>query len=425
VQRFNPQEGVVELFIVIAGVVVGAVLGLAVGLLAGRRGADATVAAARSEIAGLHAQLAAQKDASGDSLKAAVLEASRQVSEDLARRNADDAEARLEAQRLTLQSVVAPVGTKLGELEQAVKRAEESRTKIDTTVLTRLGDVTTAAGELRDRTGKLTSALEGGSTRGKWGEFQLQRIIEVAGLTPYVTWRTQEQETGGKGSIRPDLLISIPEGRVLVIDAKAPAVAFDGDEPTGDTDANYAKRLRDHIKALAKKDYIEGIPNAVGYVFLFLPSEAAYAGALRADPEVLVFAAENRVAVVAPSTLLSALTVVESIWRQFDANEHLEDAVIQARELHKRLVVFAAHLTKVGDRLGKSMEAFNDAVGSLQRQVYPAARRMEAADLAPGNAVLTVAPRTEEIRPLAAPAVAFDAIGDDDDDTNNEAPENV
>jgi DNA recombination protein RmuC len=275
-----------------------------------------------------------------------------------------------------------------------------------------LVDVTIATGDLRDRTGKLTSALEGGSTRGKWGEFQLLRIIEVAGLTPHVTWRTQEQETGGKGSIRPDLLISIPEGRVLVIDAKAPAVALDGDEPTGETDAVYAKRLRDHIKALAKKDYIEGIPNAVGYVFLFLPSEAAYAGALRADPEVLVFAAQNRVAVVAPSTLLSALTVVESIWRQFDANEHLEGAVSQARELYQRLNVFAGHLAKVGDRLGKTVEFYNKAVGSLEGNVYPAARRMEAADLSAGNTVLSVPLVEQEVRELASPA----ALGDRTDD---------
>jgi DNA recombination protein RmuC len=376
--------------IVIAGVLVGAVLGVAIGILIGRQGS-----------AGLRAKLAAQEAAFGDRLNTAVLEASRQVSEDLAARNAADAEARLAAQRATLEKVVGPVGTKLSELAETVKQAEESRIKADTSVENKLAAVTEATVDLTKNTGQLTNALSGTQTRGKWGEFQLERMIEVAGLTERITWIPQAQEGSGQGALRPDLLVHIPEQRVLVVDAKAPALAFEVEGATEETDKAYATRLRNHIKALAKKDYIEAVPGAVGFVFLFLPSEAAYAGALRADPEILAFAAEHRVAVVAPSTLLSALTVVESIWRQFDANEHLEDAVSKARELHKRLMVFADRLGKVGERLGQAVDAYNTAVGSLEGSVYPAARRMEAANLAPNQAVLTVAPvDADDVREL-------------------------
>jgi DNA recombination protein RmuC len=388
-----------ETGLVIAGVLVGALLGIVIGFLVGRQGS-----------AELRAQLAAQEATFGDRLNTVVLETTQRVSEGLVQRNAEDAEARLATQQATLQGVVGPVQTKLAELEQTVKAAERSRTEADTTVLNRLETVTKAAGDLNTSTAQLRTALEGGQTRGKWGEFQLQRILEVAGLTEHVTWQTQVQEGGGRGAQRPDLVVHIPEGRVLVVDAKAPTLDLDGDGVAEETDKAYAKRLRDHITALGRRDYIEGIPNAVGYVFLFLPSEAAYAGALRADPDVLVFAAERRVAVVAPSTLLSALTVVESIWREFEANEHLEDAVQQARQLHERLMVFAGHLGKVGNRLEQAVTSFNKAVGSLEGNVYPAARRMEAANLAPNQAILIVdTVQGDGVRRLRASTAPIDA----------------
>ena len=398
---------------VIVGVALGAVLGGAIGFLVGRGKAAGTEADVHAEVARLQGQLDAQEAAFGSRLSEAVLEATERVSEGLAQRNAEDAKARLAAQKMTLENVVEPMTTKLGELEAKVKDAENSRIAIDTAVLGKLQDVTNATADLTKRAGDLTTALTGGQTRGKWGEFQLQRIIEVAGLTERITWITQQQEGGGKGAQRPDLVVHIPEGRVLVVDAKAPTVALDGDEPTGETDAAYARRLRTHIIALGKKDYIEGIPNAVGYVFLFLPSEASYAGALRADPDVLAFAAENRVAVVAPSTLLSALTVVESIWRQFAANEHLEDALNDVRKLHGRLQVFVNHFEEVGTRLRQATEAYNDAVGSFDHRVIPLARKIEAANLASGHVTLEVVAIEDEVRAPRTPALpAGDAEND-------------
>ena len=395
-----------DIAIGLIGVALGAALGIGLGFLWGRGRVGAAEVDARAEVAGLQAQLAAQEAAFGDRLATAVLEATRQVSADLAKRNEDDAKARLAAQEKTLSGVVGPVQTKLAELEKAVQAADRARVESHNTVIERLGSVTEVAQDLSTNTTQLRTALEGGATRGKWGEFQLQRIVEVAGLTQHVTWQTQQQEGGGRGAQRPDLLVRIPEGRVLVVDAKAPALALDGNEGSEEANKDYAKRLRAHITALSKKEYIEGVTGAVGYVFLFLPSEAAYAGALQADPGVLAFAAENRVAVVAPSTLLSALTVVESVWRQFEANEHLEGAVEEARELHKRLVVFAGHLGDVGKHIGKTVEVYNKAIGSLERQVYPAARRMEDANLARGNVELTVAEiRTEDVREIPAPAL--------------------
>jgi DNA recombination protein RmuC len=395
-----------EIAIGLIGVALGAALGIGLGYLFGRGRVGAAEVEARAEVAGLQAQLAAQDAAFGDRLAKAVLDASRRVAADLAKRNEDDAQARLAAQEKTLSGVVGPVQTKLAELEQAVQTADRARVESHNTVIERLGSVTEVAQGLSANTAQLRTALEGGATRGKWGEFQLQRIVEVAGLTQHVTWQTQQQEVGGRGAQRPDLLVRIPEGRVLVVDAKAPALILDGDGGSEEANKDYAKRLRAHITALSKKEYIEGVTGAVGFVFLFLPSEAAYAGALQADPDVLAFAAENRVAVVAPSTLLSALTVVESVWRQFEANEHLEGAVEEARELHKRLVVFAGHLGDVGKHIGKTVEVYNKAIGSLKTQVYPAARRMEDANLSKAKAKLLVAEISPgDVREIPAPAL--------------------
>jgi DNA recombination protein RmuC len=135
-------------------------------------------------------------------------------------------------------------------------------------------------------------------------------------------------------------------------------------------------------------------------VFLFLPSEAAYAGALRADPNVLEFAIENRVSVVAPSTLLSTLTAVGSIWREFEANQHIDDALKDARELHKRLQTFVNHLNNLGTHLTRAVGAYNQSISSFDGRLIPQARKLEAANLAPGQVVLEVKPVTDGVNPV-------------------------
>ncbi len=376
---------------VVVGVIVGAGLGYALGSLAARQKSSDALAAVREQVATLTATLSEREAASGDRLDSIVLATTTRVSDEIANRYANDVEARLAAQQQVLEAMVAPVGQQLTQLTDVVTKADNARLTAETKVMAYVDSVAKGVTGLEDSTVKLRSALEGGSTRGKWGEFQLELIVERAGLTGHVTWRTQQQATGGPGGLRPDMLISIPGDKVLVIDAKAPTLTLDGDEPSDETDGAYAGRLRDHIKALARKDYVDGVANAVGYVFLFLPSEAAYQGALRADADLLLFAMDRNVAVVSPSTLLSSLTVVESLWRLHVREQHLDEAISEASELHKRLQTFAGYFNKVGDRLGAAVADYNSAVGSLKRSVIPAARRMEAADFAPARSTLAFA----------------------------------
>jgi DNA recombination protein RmuC len=382
-----------EIAIGLIGVALGAALGIALGVLLGK-------GRAAVEVVGLRAQLAEQRTLAGDRVKAAVFEVAQTVSESLAQQTAREAKDRLEAQKLALAGVVDPVQAKLTELEDAVKKAEGSRIAGDAKLLAELEGVGRVTADLTKQTGKFTTALTGGQSRGKWGELQLELILEKAGLTKHITWQTQQQEGSGRGAQRPDLLVHLPEGRVLVVDAKAPTLDLEGDVEGDKSDRAFAAALRTHIKALDAKNYIDNTPGAVGYVFLFLPSEAAYAGALRADPNVLEFAIENRVSVVAPSTLLSTLTAVGSIWREFEANQHIDDALNDARELHKRLQTFVNHLNNLGTHLTRAVGAYNQSISSFDARLIPQARKLEAANLASSQFVLEVKPVTDGVNPV-------------------------
>lgn len=367
----------VTVVMVLSALLVGGV----VGWLSGRRVAEEERLAARTEVATLKATLQTREEVFDNQLSAAVLEVSQQVGTGLAERNAEDADARLASQRLVLESALDGVSKELQELKTKLEGVASDSSTNHAALSGHIAQLATGIP-------RLTSALQGGATRGKWGEFQLERIVEVAGLTEHVTWQKQAQFGSGKGALRPDLLVYIPEGGVLVVDAKAPELDLDAAPESDAADDDRAKALKKHIKDLGARNYPGNIPGAVGNVFMFIPSESAYAAALRADPGLLADAAKHRVSVVSPSTLLNALMVVAGVWRQYEANEHIADALADASTLHERLTVFVSHLTGVAKGLNSASEAFTSAMASFDSRLMPAVRKLEAADLTKSDATL-------------------------------------
>jgi DNA recombination protein RmuC len=403
------------------GLVVGGVLGVLVGMLLGRQRSQTALAESRAEVARLGATLAAHAEAGDGRMAAAILAATRQVSDDLAQRAAAEAAERRttdeqlrQAQQETLDAMVGPVKEGLATLNAVISKVDGERRNSESTLLERLNQMAQATSGLDGRTAELTTALKGGVTRGKWGEFQLERVVELAGLAEHVTYQKQSHHVGPDARLRPDLLIHLPKGRIIVVDAKAvemPVGVDQTDDAQRAADVQFSDRVRKRIRDLGSKDYVRGIDGAVGQVMMFMPSEAAYAGALRADPDLLAFAMGHNVMVVAPTTFLNALTAVELVWREHETVEHSGEALKFAGELHDRLMTFATRLTNVGTSLGKAMTAYNDAIGSFERRLIPAARKLEGARLNGGGEMVEVAPQEIAIRQVtsAGPGETDDA----------------
>ena len=243
---------------------------------------------------------------------------------------------------------------------------------------------TLAAGQdrLRTETGALVSALRQPQTRGRWGELQLRRVVELAGMTAHCDFVEQASVVGSDGLLRPDLVVQLPGGKQVIVDAKAPLTAFlDAYEARDETTrtqqlAAHARLLREHVRRLSAKAYWDQFETAPDFVFLFLPGEHFYSAALEADPSLLEEGARQSVLIATPTTLIALLRAVAYGWQQERVADDARAVAQLGRELHRRLETFAEHLQRVGVRLRGAVGAYNDAVGSFEHRVLPGARQL-------------------------------------------------
>ncbi len=241
-----------------------------------------------------------------------------------------------------------------------------------------------AAGQerLRDETGALVAALRQPQARGRWGELQLRRVVELAGMTAHCDFVEQPSVATGDGLLRPDLVVHLPGGKQVIVDAKAPLGAFlDAYEARNEATrttalAAHARLLREHVRRLSAKAYWDQFDAAPDFVFLFLPGEHLYGAALEADPSLLEEGARQSVLIATPTTLIALLRAVAYGWQQERVAEDARAVAQLGRELHRRLETFSEHLQRVGTRLRGAVGAYNDAVGSFERRVLPGARRL-------------------------------------------------
>jgi DNA recombination protein RmuC len=375
-------------------------LGLLLGLILGAAGAAAALKPnrerQRDELKSISADVLAQ---TGDSLAQRLSEA-RRVEEE---RAAGEMALRSEE----LKRMVGPVHEKLTKVESELGRLERERRDGQVQLSEMVRALTQGTDTLRKETGELVSALKRPETRGSWGEIQLRRVVELAGMVAHCDFVEQATIHTEDGRLRPDMLVRLPGGKLIVVDSKVPLDAYlaaleSSAENAAAQHARHARQTREHITKLASKGYQEQFDSSPELVVMFVPSDGIYQAALAADPALIEYGVAQQVLMATPTTLIGLLRAVHYGWGQEQIAESAREIAGSARELHRRMGKFAEHLAKVGRQLGSAVNAYNDTVGSFDNRVIPQLRGIEAAGIASEREIATPATIEPAPRPVTA-----------------------
>lgn len=324
------------------------------------------------------------------------------------------AEADLEARRRAIEALVTPVRETLGKFETQVGALEKSRAEAYGDIRTLIGTLTEGQRQLRGETGRLVQALRAPKTRGRWGEFQLRQVFEMAGMLEHVDFDLEPSHDTDAGRRRPDARVRLPGGKTVVVDAKTPLDAYltaleaePGSPAQDQALTDHARQLKAHVKGLAAKDYWNALPETPDFVVMFIPGEAFYSAAVERDPSLFEEALSARVLICSPTTLIALVKSIAYGWQQERLAENAQKVAAEARSLYDRLRGFGEHMDGLGRGLRQAVDRYNKAVGTLEARVLPAARRFETLSVLPPDAALpSPAPVEDAPRSLNAPEYA-------------------
>ncbi len=336
-----------------------------------------------------------------------------QIAQETLKRFQSEAKGDLDARHKAVADLVTPVRESLSKVDAQIQQIEKDRVDAYSGLREQVQSLVTTQKELHSQTGNLVRALRTPNVRGRWGEIQLRRVVEIAGMLPYCDFTEQETVTGESGRLRPDLVVKLPGGKVVVVDAKTPLQAFlDAFETTNEEErraclANHARQVRDHINTLSGKKYWEQFESTPEFVVMFLPGETFFSAALEQDTGLIEHGVLNKVIPASPTTLIALLKAINYGWNQDKLARNAQQISNLGKELHERLRKLAGHITGVGSSLDRAVEAYNQAVGSLENRVLVSARKF--AELG-----ASVAEDIPELEPIETTARALTFEWDDE-----------
>lgn len=337
---------------------------------------------------------------------AAFLQLAKQSLETFQQGARDDLETRKEA----IDALLKPVAESLTKLDGSLRTIEKERIGAYSELVENVRAVAATQDQLRSETANLVKALRQPTVRGRWGEIQLRRVVEMTGMLEHVDFDEQKQLPSNDGArLRPDVVVHLPGDKVVVVDAKAPLEAYlEAAEATNDVDrdtalARHARGVREHIRMLASKGYQDGLARSPEFIVMFLPGESFFSSALLQDPGLIEYGVENRVIPASPTTLISLLWAVSNGWRQERLAASAQKVAEMGAQLYERVRVLGEHFEAMHRGLTSAVNAYNAAVGSLETRVLVQARKFKELGI-PAPKEIPPAIPTVEVAPKAIQA---------------------
>jgi len=344
---------------------------------------------------------------SADALKEAQPELVRLAGETLGKLH-ESAKGELNTSKEAVAKLVAPLTQHLATYQQRLSESEKSRNTQLGALREQLSTLSENSKSLSSETEQLRMILNSSQARGKWGEETLRRVVEAAGLSSHCDFSEQTGSTEG----RPDMIVHLPEGRHIVVDAKSPDLSFLNDLESGDAAQRktaieqHGKKMRETIKSLADRNYPQHIDGALDCVVMFVPAESLFSAALEGDPDLIVWAAARRITIATPASLIALLRSVSVSWQYHSQSENARTIAEAAQELYNRIGTFIGHFNNIRKGLERANKSYNDAVGSYERSIKPSGERVNKLQTGEteGKELPAVEPVAEVLRTLPAPS---------------------